>query len=86
MLKQDFLAFEEQTGDLPSECGVHDRLYNFVWDYDVELLEQGEFASLVQRGLPEERADFFIDPWDTAYWVRDRCNEDTGERHASRDE
>lgn len=42
--------------------------------------DHGDFASLVQQGLPEERADHFIDPWDTAYWVRDRCNEDTGER------
>jgi hypothetical protein len=80
MLKQDFLAVEEQVGDLPSECGVHDRIYNFAWDYDVELLKHGDFASLVERGLAEERADLFFDPWDTAYWVRDRCNEDTGER------
>ena len=80
MLKQDFLAIEEHTGDLPSECGVHDRLYNFMWDYDVEPLERGEFASLVERGMPDERANFFIDPWDTAYWVRDRCDEDTDQR------
>ena len=80
MLGEDFLNIEAQVGELPSECGVHDRLFNFAWDYDVEFLEQGSFASLVQQGLPEERADYFIDPWDTAYWLRDRCNEDTDER------
>lgn len=79
MLRQDFLAIEEETGDVPSECGVHDRIYNFAWDYDVEHLEHGAFASLVEQGMPEERAGFYIDPWDTAYWVRDRCDDD-GER------
>jgi hypothetical protein len=80
MLKQDFLTIEDETGNVPSECGVHDRIYSFAGDYDVELLDRGAFASLVQQGLPEQRADFFIDPWDTAYWVRDRCSEDTDER------
>ncbi|MGB8223477.1 MAG: hypothetical protein WCF10_12910, partial [Polyangiales bacterium] len=80
MLKQDFLAIEEETGNLPSVCGVQDRIYNFASDYDLEYLNRGSFASLVQRGLPAERASFFIDPWDTAYWVNDRCDAETGER------
>lgn len=36
-------------------------------------IPQGSYDSL-------SPSDYFIDPWDTAYWVRDRCNEDTGER------
>ena len=80
MLKQDFLAIEEETGNLPSVCGVQDRIYNFAWESGSQFTQRGSFASLVQRGLPAERASFFIDPWDTAYWVNNRCDAETGER------
>lgn len=80
MLKKDLLDLEAEEGELQTSCGLHDRIFNFVWDYDAELLERGSFAGLVKRGLPQERADFFIDPWDTAYWVRDRCDEQTGDQ------
>ncbi|MBW2241155.1 MAG: hypothetical protein JRH01_04150 [Deltaproteobacteria bacterium] len=54
-------------------CGLHKRLYGLVQDRGAEFLLGGEFAGLVDRGLPEQRASFLIDPWSTAYWIRFEC-------------
>jgi len=55
-------------------CGKHERL-NFISKIsDGDRLKHGRFRSLTNKGLPEERAQFFIDPWSTAYWVRTTCN------------
>ena len=27
----------------------------------------------MQQGLPEQRAEFLIDPWNHPYWIRSRC-------------
>jgi hypothetical protein len=34
----------------------------------------GRFAALQVQGLPEERADYFLDPWNSPYWIRHRCS------------
>ena len=39
-------------------------------------LNQLKFASLVEQGLPEERATYFLDPWNSPYWYQHRCNAD----------
>ncbi|MEM8933065.1 MAG: hypothetical protein AAGE94_17900, partial [Acidobacteriota bacterium] len=61
-------------------CSNHKRLYTFREKFDLDFLLDGEFAALTDRGLPPERAEFFIDPWNTPYWIRDRCDRKTG-RH-----
>jgi hypothetical protein len=48
--------------------------------YDQQHLLNGEFASLRAKGLPEERADFFLDPWNSPYWVRHVCSDDRTQR------
>lgn len=63
-----------------TRCGVHKRVYTFVQDYDRPELGEGDFSRLQKQGLPEERARFFIDPWNAPYWVRDRCSSSTGRR------
>jgi type II secretory pathway pseudopilin PulG len=76
-LRQDFL--EEAAfwgGRLPTKCGLHKRLYSFMEKYDETFLIEGRFAALQSQGLPEERAAFLVDPWNTAYWVRDSCKGD----------
>ena len=56
-------------------CGLHKRLYTFVQeDRHARPLRDGSFAALVDRGLPEIRAQFFLDPWNSPYWIRDRCD------------
>jgi hypothetical protein len=60
-------------------CGVHKRLYSLVSEGG-DFVRDGAFAGLVERGLPEARATFLIDPWSTAYWIRFSCEDDEGWR------
>jgi hypothetical protein len=63
-----------RTKTLP--CGKHERLNWISKLSQSDRLATGRFNSLTAKGLPEERAEFFIDPWATAYWVRTTCNDD----------
>jgi hypothetical protein len=56
-------------------CGKHERLNLMAKIVESDRLATGRFNHLTRKGLPEERAEFFIDPWSTAYWVRTTCNE-----------
>ena len=31
---------------------------------------------MIEQGLPEERAEFFLDPWNSPYWVGLEINDD----------
>jgi hypothetical protein len=64
----------------PTKCGLHKRVYTFAQKYQREELSAGHFARLQPRGLPEERATFFIDPWNAPYWIRDRCSKRSEKR------
>jgi hypothetical protein len=81
-LKDDILARAEEEGELPMPCNLSKRLYSFVGKYDADYLMRGRFAALVQQGLPEQRAEFLIDPWNHPYWIRSRCAESRPERRA----
>jgi hypothetical protein len=62
-------------------CGLHKRIYTFVEGNQVARpLGKGGFAALISRGLPSARAEFYLDPWNSPYWIRDRCDEKTGLR------
>ena len=74
-LKRDFLG-----GEVKTKCNRHRRLYTFKEKYDQDYLLEGDFAALTAQGLPEERADFFLDPWNSPYWIRDRCDSDDDRR------
>lgn len=56
-------------------CGKHERLNAMAKRADGDELSKGRFRALARSGLPKERAEFFIDPWSTAYWVRTTCND-----------
>jgi hypothetical protein len=82
-LRRDFLAIGKDHRDgLHSRCGLHRRVYTYVQREGGGALERGEFADLVVSGLPEERAAFFLDPWNSPYWIRDRCRDGGRERVA----
>ena len=73
-LKDDFLSMAEQNrGRWETRCGLHKRVYSFVEKYDTDYLYGGAFAALQDQGLPEPRAAFFLDPWNSPYWIRDEC-------------
>lgn len=74
-LKRDFLS-----GEVKTKCNRHRRLYTFMERYDQDAMLEGEFAALTAQGLPEERAEFFLDPWNSPYWIRDRCKSDDSRR------
>jgi hypothetical protein len=75
-LANDLRALAQMRGK-PSitKCGLHKRLYTFVEEKrHARALGTMSFASLTKRGLPEPRAEFFLDPWSSPYWVRDHCS------------
>lgn len=74
-LEQDF-----ESGRVVSRCSLHKRLYTFVQQYDQPNLLSGAFAQLERQGLPAERAEFLLDPWNSPYWIRDRCDRRSGRR------
>jgi hypothetical protein len=67
-LKIDFLS-----GKMRVRCDVHKRLYTYSRKYDQNHLLGGKFAKLTRAGLPEARASFLLDPWNSPYWIRDNC-------------
>jgi hypothetical protein len=74
------IARDFASGLATSRCNLHKRLYTFVEEYEQEGLFDGNFAGLQSQGLPAERAEFFLDPWNSPYWIRDRCDRRTDER------
>lgn len=74
-LYKDFVALASGQYGLPrSRCGYHVRVFTYFEKYDrKKRLGDGIFSRLKQQGLSEERADFFLDPWNSPYWVRDKC-------------
>ncbi len=67
-LRRDFAGHGMQ-----GRCGLHKRLYTYVEQYDQQFLMTGDFAGLVDPGLPRGRAEFLLDPWNSPYWLRDTC-------------
>ncbi len=64
-----------------TSCGLHKRLYTFVEGNErARSLEAGAFAALIARGLPSTRAEFYLDAWNSPYWIRDRCDKKRGRR------
>ena len=72
-LRRDIAKIMSNADDL---CGYHERLAHFSSRRQAHRLNDGRFMRLKEYGLPEERAEFFIDPWSTAYWVRTTCDDE----------
>jgi hypothetical protein len=74
-LRRDFESPRTRTS-----CATHKRVYSFVRKYDHDHMREGAFAALQSGGLPEDRAEFFLDPWNSPYWVRHICSKDRRKR------
>lgn len=73
----------KRNGRLISRCSTHKRVFSWGEKYDeLGRLRAGEFAGLVNQGLAEARAEYFIDPWNTAYWIRHKCSKSRGRQIA----
>lgn len=79
-LRRDFLQYARRAARLPVRCGFENRLYTFRRDYRADYLSRGAFAALRKRGLPQQRREFFLDPWNTPYWLRHKCSDDGSHR------
>ena len=81
-VKSELSALTEdfESGRVRLRCNLHKRLYTFVREYDQTYLNSGAFSELSLQGMPEERAEFFLDPWNSPYWIRDRCASANGSR------
>ncbi|MEE8342973.1 MAG: hypothetical protein V3R51_04150, partial [Gammaproteobacteria bacterium] len=66
----------------PNPRNVHKRIYTYKNKYVASYLDGGRFAGLVSGGLPEERAHYFLDPWNAPYWIKLRWNADRSRRTA----
>jgi hypothetical protein len=75
-LKKDLIAMARRNDALPTMCGMHQRLYRYLERYEyAQSLTEGSFVELAG-----ERGEYFIDPWNLPYWIRDTCAETTASR------
>jgi cell division protein FtsW (lipid II flippase) len=79
-IEVDALSHDFENGFAHSRCNLHKRLYTFVQEYDQTGLLAGSYSGLQSQGLPQERAEYFLDPWNSPYWIRDRCDRQTNRR------
>lgn len=74
-LRADLLKMARQEGHVAvGKCGLHKRVFSFVEKYDRQELVEGSFAHLVSQPEMAGRARYFIDPWNTPYWIRHTCD------------
>jgi len=74
-LEVEALAEDFAGGRLHTRCGIHKRLYTFVREYQQPYLLEGKFARLVQSRGEDARAAYLLDPWNSAYWIRHKCDD-----------
>jgi len=67
------LAADFGSGRLHTRCGIHKRLYTFMREYQQPYLLEGAFARLLHDTGDGERAEYLLDPWNSAYWIRHKC-------------
>jgi hypothetical protein len=80
-LAGDFLdGARPELGNYITRCNLHKRVYTYVEKYRQHFLAHGRFSELKAQGLSEDRAAYFLDPWNAPYWIRDKCNDETGQR------
>ena len=73
----DALRADFRSGRLRTHCGLHSRIYRHLVEVSaLARMQGGAFQALEGRGLPATRARFFLDPWNSPYWVEDRCAAD----------
>lgn len=69
------LAADFASGHLHTRCGIHKRLYTFLREYQQPYLLDGEFARLLASRSEDARAAYLLDPWNSAYWIRHKCED-----------
>lgn len=75
-LVRDFTELaQRENRESITKCGLHKRIYTYVsGKRHAHALARGAFAKRTDRGMPDARAEYFLDPWNNPYWIRDRCD------------
>ena len=75
MARQEIEALQKDftSGKVHTRCSIHKRLYTFVIKYQQAYLLEGEFSKLLQSSGNVARAEYLLDPWNSAYWIRHKC-------------
>jgi hypothetical protein len=81
-LRRDFDWKARQLGRPPFRRRFHRRLYTAVEKYDLDWMYEGQFQALTKQGLSEDRANFFMDPWNLPYWMTYKRDRETGRRRS----
>lgn len=79
-IKSDFIWKTNQQGYSPFKKYFHRRLYSAVKVYDFDWMYEGKFAALTEQGLSQDRAKFFLDPWNMPYWAMFKLNRVNGRK------
>ncbi len=66
-------AIKTDLGLVLPFCNMHMRVYNYANQFDTHELKVGSYRALQLQGLPEERAEYFIDPWGMSYRFKGDC-------------
>ena len=69
------LAQDFESGRGHTRCGVHKRRYTCMREYQQPYLLEGEFARLLMTRGDNARAQYLLDPWNAAYWIRHKCDD-----------
>ncbi len=77
-LSQDFATMSQVGRARPTRCGTNKRVYTWLVQFNQNYLHKGAFSRLRSQGLPDARADFFLDPWNSPYWIRHDCSRSSG--------
>ena len=70
------LYLDFTSGRVESRCNLHKRVFSFKEKYGQDYLLEGEYSRLAESGAPQARVDYFLDPWNSPYWILDRCHGD----------
>ncbi len=75
-LEVSALAKDFSGPHLHTRCSIHKRLYTFAIEYGQSFIFDGEFSALARDVRDNRRAEFILDPWNSAYWVIHSCTKD----------
>ena len=82
-LKDDLIQIAEaQSKPSITNCGLHKRLYTVVQTKKRAQPPRGKVLYRVGGtvGSPKRAQSSFLDPWNSPYWIRDRCDKEKGRR------
>lgn len=78
-LKADWFSQGEADDDIPSGCKTHIRIFTWVRKHDYDEFSKGRFIQdlPLESGSGEaSRRSFFLDPWNSPYWIRHVCGDE----------